>query len=100
ADVCCSDLFLRGVLELTGCAPTASREDLVRDAAFARVREVLEQRLYEHFERLAAEEPQRLEAIIAWHRYTLAGAALDEPRLRALLRRTYRLATSPRPLAV
>jgi HSP90 family molecular chaperone len=86
--------FLRGVLELNGCAPTASREDLVRDAAFERVREVLEARLFEHFERLARAEPDRLEAVIAWHRYTLAGAALDEPRLRALLRRTYRLPTS------
>lgn len=86
--------FLRGVLELNECAPTASREDLVRDAAFLRVREVLEQRLFEHLEALAADEPQRLEAIIAWHRYTLAGAALEEPRLRALLRRTYRLPTS------
>ncbi|MCI0464337.1 MAG: ATP-binding protein [Gemmataceae bacterium] len=90
--------FLRGVLELNECAPTASREDLVKDAAFARVREVLEQRLFDHFERLATEEPHRLEAIIAWHRYTLAGAALDEPRLRALLRRTYRLPTSKGPL--
>jgi molecular chaperone HtpG len=90
--------FLRGVLELNGCSPTASREDLVRDADFERVREVLEQRLFEHFERLAREEPNRLEAVIAWHRYTLAGAALDEPRLRGLLRRTYRLPTSKGPL--
>jgi HSP90 family molecular chaperone len=86
--------FLRGVLELNGCAPTASREDLVRDASFDRVREVLEQRLFEHFEQLAREQPKRLEAVIAWHRYTLAGAALEEPRLRALLRTTYRLPTS------
>lgn len=90
--------FLRGVLELNDCAPTASREDLVRDATFERVRAVLEEKLFEHFERLAHEAPQRLEAIIAWHRYTLAGAALDEPRLRALLRRTYRLPTSAGPL--
>ncbi|HYT91757.1 MAG TPA: hypothetical protein VEL76_23790, partial [Gemmataceae bacterium] len=86
--------FLRGVLELNDCAPTASREDLVRDATFNRVREVLEQRLFEHFEQLAEQQPARLEAIMAWHRYTLAGAALEEPRLRALLRKTYRLPTS------
>jgi molecular chaperone HtpG len=90
--------FLRGVLELNGCSPTASREDLVRDADFERVREVLEEKLFEHFERLAGEEPNRLEAVIAWHRYALAGAALDEPRLRSLLRRTYRLPTSKGPL--
>ncbi len=90
--------FLRGVLELNGCAPTASREDLVRDADFERVREVLEARLFEHFERLARDEPDRLQAVLAWHRYALAGAALDEPRLRALLRTTYRLPTSKGPL--
>jgi hypothetical protein len=86
--------FLRGVLELPDCAPTASREDLVRDARFTRVRAVLEQKLFEHFEQLAQKDPGRLESILAWHRYHFAGAALDEPRLRALLRRSYRLPTS------
>jgi molecular chaperone HtpG len=32
--------------------------------------------------------------VLAWHRYTLTGAALEERRLRELLRRTYRLPTS------
>jgi molecular chaperone HtpG len=86
--------FLRGVLELNECAPTASREDLVRDGTFARVRQVLEERLFEHFERLAREDPTRLESVLAWHRYTLAGAALQERRLRELLRKIYRLPTS------
>jgi hypothetical protein len=86
--------FLRGVLELNDCAPTASREDLVRDAAFERVRELLEERLYQHFEELAERDRPRLEAILNWHRYTFAGAALGQPRLRNLLRRTYRLPTS------
>src|SRR5262249_49434846 len=36
--------FIRGVLELNECSPTASREDLVRDGTFARVRQVLEER--------------------------------------------------------
>jgi molecular chaperone HtpG len=86
--------FLRGVLELHDCSPTASREDLVRDEAFQRVRLVLEQRLYEYFESLAQSDPTRLDSIIAWHRYTLAGSALHDARLRALLRTTYRLPTS------
>ncbi len=90
--------FLRGVLELNDCSPTASREDLVRDAAFQRVKKELEERLYAHFERLATEERTRLESIIAWHRYTLAGAALEEKRLRALLRKTYRFGTTVGPL--
>lgn len=86
--------FLRGVLELNDCSPTASREDLVRDATFNRVKEVLEEKIFEHLEKLAEEDPSRLEAILNWHRYTLAGSALEEPRLRALLRRCYRFPTS------
>ncbi len=86
--------FLRGVLELNECSPTASREDLVRDANFAAVRHQLERMLYEHFEELARTDPARLEAVLAWHRYSLAGAALSDRRLRDLLRSTYRFNTS------
>lgn len=86
--------FLRGVLELPDCTPTASREDLVRDAHFARTREVLEHKLFEHLEQLAEHDSPRLESILTWHRYHFTGASLDEPRLRALLRRCYRLPTS------
>lgn len=86
--------FLRGVLELPDCNPTANREDLVRDRYFELAKTSLEQFLFSHFESLANEKPQKLEAIITWHRYHLAGAALLEPRLRGLLRSTYRFLTS------
>ena len=43
---------------------------------------------------MADEEPSRLEAIVNWHRYLLAGAALAEPRLRELLAKVYRFRTS------
>ena len=86
--------FVRGVLELADCSPTASREDLVRNGAFEKVRAALEERLFTHLERLAKEELPRLLAIIAWHHYHLVGAALEIPRLRELLRTTYRLPTS------
>jgi molecular chaperone HtpG len=86
--------FLRGVLELNDCTPTLSREDLVRDAAFHQVRAAIETILYEHLENLARDDRTRLDAVLGWHRYTLAGAALAERRLRDLLRRTYRLPTS------
>lgn len=91
--------FLRGVLALDDCAPVASREDLVRDRAFAGARVQLERRLFEHFEALADVDPPRLEAVIGWHRYTIAGAALTEPRLRKLLRRAYKFITSRGALA-
>lgn len=86
--------FLRGVLELRECAPTASREDLVRDGTFQRVRQTLEELLFQHFELLARTDRARLEALLSWHRYTWAGAALAERRLRQLLRGTYKFATS------
>jgi hypothetical protein len=86
--------FLRGVLELRACLPTASREDLVRDSRFTQAAAALEEHLFEHLERLARQDPSRWEAVLTWHRYTLAGSALRQPRLRQLLRRTYRLPTS------
>jgi molecular chaperone HtpG len=86
--------FLRGVLELNDNAPTASREDLVRDERFLLVRHVLESLLFEHLEQLAETDMPRLQAMITWHRYTLAGAALTVPRLRELLQETYRFPTS------
>ena len=46
---------------------------------------MLEQKLFEHFEGLFLSDPGRLDAVLAWHRYNFAGAALDQPRLRALL---------------
>ena len=47
---------------------------------------------------MADEEPSRLEAIVNWHRYLLAGAALAEPRLREILAMVYRFRTSRGPL--
>lgn len=91
--------FLRGVLELDECSPTASREDLVRNAAFENAYKHLEQVLYEHFERVAEREPQRFESMLNWHRYSLAGAALSDRRLRSLMRSRYRLPTSQGMLA-
>lgn len=86
--------FLRGVLELEECSPTASREELVRDDHFQMVRSALEEFLFTHLEKMSEEEPHRLEAIVNWHRYVLAGAALAEPRLRTLLSQVYRFKTS------
>jgi len=92
-------LFLRGVLELNDCSPTASREDLVRNEKFEEVREFVEEKLFEHFEQLAVSNPQKWQSVIAWHRYALSGAAIVESRLRTLLAQTYRFNTSQGPLA-
>ncbi|MDR3111052.1 MAG: ATP-binding protein [Planctomycetaceae bacterium] len=85
--------FVRGVLELPDCRPTASREELVRDENFDKVKQTIESILFGYFEKLAREKPAIWEALLNWHRYTLAGSALENSRLRKLLRGTYRFST-------
>ncbi len=86
--------FVRGVLELPDCRPTASREELVRDENFATVKRTLEKILFDYFEELAKEKPAIWESLLGWHRYALAGSALENERLRRLLRKTYRFSTN------
>lgn len=90
--------FLRGVLELADCSPTASREDLAKNDAFMKARATLEDFLFRHFEGLARKDPTRMRSILAWHRYTWAGSALNDKRLRTLLRGCYQFPTSRGPL--
>ena len=92
--------FIRGVLEVNDCAPTANREDLVRDGRFEMVRQAIESEIYAHLEGLETRDPTRLASLVAWHRYSLTGAALEHARLRDLLRRVYRFPTSQGELTV
>ena len=85
--------FVRGILELPDCRPTASREELVRDETFDLVRETLEKLLFEYFEKLADKKKTVWESLLLWHRYMLAGSALANDRLRDLLRKTYPFST-------
>lgn len=91
--------FYRGVLELPEMTPTASREDLVRDESFERLRANLEQLLLERLFELGEKDRGRLQSILNWHRYTFAGAALDVPPLRKLLEQHYLFQTSQGPLS-
>lgn len=86
--------FLRGVLEISSCRPTASREDLVRDASFGIASAIIEEKIFEHLEGIADSDRVRFESILSWHRYTLVGSSLFVPRLRQLLTQHYRFATS------
>jgi molecular chaperone HtpG len=92
--------FLRGVLELPSCSPTSNREDLVRDAVFDSVCDTLATEIFEHFEELSLSQPHRWQSILHWHRYTFAGMAIYDDRLRSLLRPTYRFITSQGELTV
>lgn len=86
--------FLRGIVELPDLSPTASREDLVRDDRFESARMAIAFEIYSHLHQLLQDEPARLEAIVNWHRFTLAGNALDEEPLREILEKCYRFSTS------
>jgi HSP90 family molecular chaperone len=86
--------FVRGVLELPSCRPTASREELVRDQAFVAARGAIEERLFSHFEELSRTAPVRFQSLLTWHRYMWAGHALTTPRLRKLMYHTYPFQTS------
>ena len=91
--------FYRGVLELPELQPTTSREEFIRDERFERTKATLERALFERLRTLEREDPQRLRSIVTWHRYAFAGAALDVPELRALLRTSYPFATTHGPLS-
>jgi molecular chaperone HtpG len=86
--------FLRGVLELPSCSPTSNREDLVRDAVFDSVCDTLADEIYQHFLQLILLQPHRWQSILHWHRYTFAGMAIHDPKLRRMLRATYKFVTS------
>jgi len=92
--------FLRGVLELPNCSPTSNREDLVRDAIFDSVCDSIADEIYMHFDALTRNHPHRWQSILHWHRYTFAGMAIHDEKLRMLLQSTYKFITSHGELTV
>ncbi len=92
--------FLRGVLELPNCSPTSNREDLVRDAIFDSVCDSISDEIYVHFDELTRNHPHRWQSILHWHRYTFAGMAIHDEKLRVLLQSTYKFITSHGELTV
>jgi len=92
--------FLRGVLELPNCSPTSNREDLVRDAIFDSVCDAISDEIYVHFDELTRDHPHRWQSILHWHRYTFAGMAIHDEKLRVLLQSTYKFITSHGELTV
>ena len=92
--------FLRGVLELPNCSPTSNREDLVRDAIFDSVCDSISEEIYVHFDELTRNHPHRWQSILHWHRYTFAGMAIHDEKLRVLLQSTYKFITSHGELTV
>jgi molecular chaperone HtpG len=77
--------FVGGVLESSRLTPTASREDLQRDAVYAATRARLLDALLDGLAALAREEPETWRRVLTRHNEALLGAAIAEPRLFDLL---------------
>lgn len=90
--------FLRGILEIPNLHPNLARQDVMRDELFQKSQIAIEHFLLEYFHRLSEEKPESFQAIIHWHRYWIAGAAIDSPQLRSLLHPTYRFQTTRGPM--
>ncbi|MEL6348474.1 MAG: ATP-binding protein [Myxococcota bacterium] len=73
--------FIGGVLESDGLTPTASREDVQKDAAFFELQSTLNDALVEGLLTIAHEQPSAWRRVVMRHREALLGAALADPRL-------------------
>jgi len=86
--------FVGGVIESERLTPTASREDLQRDAHYAAVQHALGEALIEGLAELVRQQPEAWRRILARHNEALLGAALCDERLFALLLDSVRIPSS------
>ena len=77
--------FVSGVVESRALTPTASREELQRDARYDAVRATLKETLVEGLARAAREEPEAWARVLTRHNEALLGAALADERVEALV---------------
>ncbi|MCA9686110.1 MAG: hypothetical protein KC457_28315, partial [Myxococcales bacterium] len=86
--------FIGAVLESDRLTPTASREDLQRDAAFDAAQAQIHESLIEGLAALARDEPASWRRILNRHNEALLGAGLCDDRLFALVSEQATLPTS------
>jgi molecular chaperone HtpG len=86
--------FISGVIESSHLTPTASREDLQRDAGYQQARASIEQALINGLVAVAAEQPEAWQRVLARHGQELLGAALCDDRLFDLLAASVPVPTS------
>jgi molecular chaperone HtpG len=86
--------FAGAVLESDDLSPTASREDVQKDAAYLEVARRVRDALIEGLERLARSEAEAWRRILSRHNEALLGAALCDERLFELLAKELRLPTT------
>lgn len=86
--------FVGAAVEGLGLTPTASREDLQRDAAYDRAQAQLLDALVEGLGEIARREPASWRRILSRHNEALLGAAICDDRLFALIAEQATLPTS------
>lgn len=92
--------FIGGVIESNRLTPTASREDLQRDANYSAVRHALSEALIEGLARVVRTQPEAWRRIILRHNEALLGASLCDERLFLLMMEHLRVPTSQGQLRV
>jgi molecular chaperone HtpG len=92
--------FIGGVIEADALTPTASREDVQRDAAYHGVSGRIQASLIEGLAHLAEHEPATWRRVLLRHNEALLGAAICDPRLFDLLAPDLKVPTSEGELSV
>jgi molecular chaperone HtpG len=86
--------FVGAAVEAVGLTPTASREDLQRDAVYDHAQAQLQEALVEGLGELARTEPATWRRILLRHNEALLGAAICDDRLFALIAEQATIPTS------
>lgn len=86
--------FIGGVIESDRLTPTASREELQRDAVYGAVQHALSEALVQGLAEVARQQPEAWRRILLRHNEALLGAALCDERLFDLLLEHVRVPTS------
>ncbi|MCA9660271.1 MAG: ATP-binding protein [Myxococcales bacterium] len=92
--------FVGAVVESDALAPTASREDLQRDEAYAAAQAAIHDALIDGLATLARREPGTWRRVLLRHNEALLGAAISDPRLFDLLADELTVPTTQGDLAV
>ena len=92
--------FVSGMIESRRLVPTASREDLQRDAGYAAVARALQDALVAGLSEVAREQPEAWARVLRRHNEALLGAALVDDELDALLSEDLEIPTSEGDMTV
>jgi molecular chaperone HtpG len=92
--------FVTGVVESRSLTPTASREDVQRDATYEAVRAHLHEALVTGLAAVAREQPEAWARVLRRHNEALLGAALSDERIEALVAEDLHVATSDGDMTV